>query len=216
VDAVAPSVTSKASARIATAGNGAFTVTPTATDDVAVARLQWRTRRGSGGAWSTPVAASPGARTFALSPGSWHVGVRAADAAANWSDWSETSVIVPTDDRSFRAPTWAVRRKSTGAYRGTITTADRAGMVLNGSFTGTSVSLIGIAGPAYGKLRLTVDGRTVTVDTGLFAGKRATANHGRTLLAMLEVSPGRHTFRITNLATPGRRTIAIDALAFGG
>ena len=88
--------------------------------------------------------------------------------------------------------------------------------MLNGSFTGTSVTLIGIAGPAYGRLRLTVDGRSVTVDTGLFAGKRATANHGRVRLATLQVAPGRHTFQITNLATPGRRTIAIDALAFGG
>ena len=213
VDAVAPSVTSKASARIAIAGTGAFKVTPTVADDVAVTRLQWRTRRGANGAWSTAVAGSPGARTFSLSPGSWYVGVRAGDAAGNWSDWSETHVIVPTDDRAFRAPTWAERRKHTGAYRGTITTAVRAGRVLNGSFTGTSVTLIGIAGPAYGKLRFTVDGRSVTVDTGLFAGKRATANHGRVRLATLQVAPGRHTFQITNLATPGRRRIAIDALA---
>jgi len=35
-------------------------------------------------------------------------------------------------------------------------------------------------------------------------------------LATLEVGAGRHTVSVTNLATPGRRTIAIDALAFGG
>ena len=78
------------------------------------------------------------------------------------------------------------------------------------------MTLIGVAGPTYGKLRLTVDGRSVTVDTGWFAGARATRNHGRVLLATIEVAPGRHTVTVTNLATPGRRTIAIDGLAFAG
>ena len=216
VDAVAPAVTSRPTARIARTGRGRFTVIPAATDDVAVTRLEWRTRRRADGAWSKPVAARPGARAFLLPPGSWYVAVRAADAAGNRSAWSETNVIVPNDDRAFRVPRSATRRPSAGAYRGTLTTTDRAGPLLTGSFTGSSVTVIGVAGPRYGRLRLTVDGRSVTVDAGRFAGRRATRNHGRVLLATIAVPFGRHTVRVTNLATPGRRTIAIDGIAFGG
>lgn len=215
VDAVAPSVTAKANAWIARTGKGAFTVTPRATDDIAVTRLQWRARNGVSGAWSATATTAPGPRTFAQRPGSWYVGVRAADAAGNWSPWTEAHVLVPVDDRAYAAPAGAVRRSSAGAYRGTLTTTTRRGDLVKGSFNGTSLTLIGVAAPRNGVLRLKVDGRTVTVDAGRYAGKRAAKTYNRVLLATITVPAGRHTFSVVNLATSGRPTIAIDGIAFG-
>jgi hypothetical protein len=63
-----------------------------------------------------------------------------------------------------------------------------------------------------GRMRVTIDGVARTVDTGRFAGARATKNHYRALLFSAHLTAGKHTVTITNLATAGRPTIAIDGI----
>ena len=93
-------------------------------------------------------------------------------------------------------------------YRGTITTTSRTGASLTTSFTGTGLYLIGRAGPAYGRFRVTVDGRSTVVDAGLYAGKRATSVHVRVLLFSAGLVAGDHTVTITWTGT--KRAAATD------
>ena len=67
---------------------------------------------------------------------------------------------------------------------------------------------------AYGRMRITVDGVSTTVDTGFYQGKRATAIRDRVLLFGAYLAPGAHTVTITNVGSASRVTIAIDALDF--
>jgi len=82
------------------------------------------------------------------------------------------------------------------------------------SIDGDGFYLVGRVGPAYGRLRVTVDGVSTVVDTGFYQGRRATSNHDRVLLFSTRLTPGAHTVSIRNLATTGRSTIAIDGLDF--
>ncbi len=79
------------------------------------------------------------------------------------------------------------------------------------AFSGSSFSLLGTTGHYYGKLRVTLDGRSYTIDTGYYRGVRERGNHYRVVLFSRSLANARHTVTITCLATSGRRTIAIDA-----
>ena len=68
--------------------------------------------------------------------------------------------------------------------------------------------------PRCGQLQVTVDGVSTIVDTAFYKGTRATSYHDRVLLFSTRFAPGPHTVTITNLATTGRPTIAIDGLDF--
>jgi hypothetical protein len=70
-----------------------FVATWTATDNLGVVGYQVRTRLGSG-AWSATQDLPTAAGTFALSSGAWTIGVRATDAAGNWSSWRQLAVNV--------------------------------------------------------------------------------------------------------------------------
>jgi chitodextrinase len=70
-----------------------FTVSWAATDNVAVTGYQVRTKQGTG-AWSAPEDRTARIETFTLANGTWVFGVRATDAAGNWSAWREVTVVV--------------------------------------------------------------------------------------------------------------------------
>jgi hypothetical protein len=82
------------------------------------------------------------------------------------------------------------------------------------SFTGTAFYLLGPSGPAYGRMRVTIDGTSHIVDSGMHAGRRATVTRQHRLLFRASLPPGRHVVVIMNLATAGRPTIAVDGLGF--
>jgi hypothetical protein len=154
-------------------------------------------------------------KTFSgLAAGTWYIGLRARDAVGNWSAWRQIRVVVPTDDRSFSFSSSTSRRTGSAYINGTSTWNANAGSKMTARFSGDAFYLIGTAGPEYGKLRVTIDGVSTTVDTGHYKGARASSNHYRVLLFSKAMASGTHTVTITNLATSGRPTIAIDALGF--
>jgi uncharacterized protein YkwD len=211
-DTTAPTMTDLAAPSLVTSAARTFTVTFAASDDVAVTGYELRTRRGSAGAWSAPMVQAARSRTFrGLAAGTWYIGVRALDVAGNPSEWRETAVVIPTDDRAWSFSAGTVRRTGGAYIRGTATSTATAGATMRISFSGSTFSLVGTAGPAYGRLRVTLDGHSYTVDTGSYRGARATGNHYRVVLFSRSLAAGRHVAVITCLATPGRRTISIDA-----
>lgn len=215
VDAVAPTVTGlAASSTIVRTVDGSFSVRWSASDDRGVAGYQWRSRRSPDGPWSSTRSTTAGSVTLKPGPGTWSVGVRARDAVGNWSDWREVRAVVPVDDRRYTFSAGTTRRTSTVDYRGTLTTSSRAGARLTTTFTGTAFYLIGDSGPSLGRMRVTIDGASFIVDAGTYKGARATTTRHRLILFSRAVAAGTHSVTITNLATRGRPTIAIDGLAF--
>jgi hypothetical protein len=216
VDAVVPSMTSlRTSATVIRSVDGTFTASWAATDNIGIARYQWRTRQRPDGTSSALTTLTTRGGTFRLGAGTWELDVRARDAVGNWSGWRSVRVIVPRDDRAFTFSAGTTRRTSSVAYRRTLTTttAKDAEISLT-TADGDGFFLVGRSGPAYGRLQVTVDGVSTTVDTGFFQGRRATAYHDRVLLFSTRFTAGAHTVTITNLATPGRPTIVIDGLDF--
>jgi hypothetical protein len=82
------------------------------------------------------------------------------------------------------------------------------------SADGDGFYLVGRVGPAYGRLTVTIDDVVTVIDTGFYQGSRATSYRDRVLLFSKRLTAGAHTVTITNLATTGRSTIAIDGLDF--
>lgn len=215
VDADAPAMTTLVpSSYVPRAVDGRFTISWNARDNTAVTGYAWRTRKNANGTWSTATRTTARSRTFALGAGSWYIGVRARDAVGNWSAERTVRVTVPVDDRSFSFSSGMVRRTGSSYYRGTITTTSRSGSRILAKFTGTAFYLIGTIGPSYGKMRITIDGTSTTIDARSYKGARATRNHYRQILFSKSLAAGPHTFSITNLATAGRPTIAIDGIGF--
>jgi hypothetical protein len=214
VDAVIPVMSSLSAPAVTRSSTGLFSAQWAGRDAVGVTRYQYRVRRTStttAGKASTTTTTSHG---FKLASGSWYVDVRAGDAVGNWSAWREIRVVVPADDRSYKFSSGTVRRTSSLDYRGTLTTTARAGAHLTATFTGTRFYLIGRSGPAYGRMRITIDGHSSIVDSGRYGGPRAKVTRHAVVLFSKGLAAGRHVVTITNLATAHRPTIGIDGLGF--
>jgi hypothetical protein len=217
VDAGIPRMTSlRTSMTVVRSTNGAFTASWSATDNVTIARYQWRARKRPDSATTTSLVTTMSrSTTTKLGYGTWEFDARARDAVGNWSVWRTVRVIVPRDDRSYSFSGGTTRRTSSAAYHGTLTTT----AVKNAKLELTSDDangffLIGRVGPAYGRLRVTIDGVSTIIDTGFIGGRRATGYHDRVLLVSKSLVAGPHTVTITNLGTTNRPTIAIDGLDF--
>lgn len=215
VDAAAPVMTGLVPSQwVPRSPNRVFTVSWSARDNTGVTRYQLRTRKNADGTWSSPIATSARSRELKLAAGSWYIGVRARDAVGNWSDWREIRVVVPVDDRAYAFSSGTVRRTGSSYYRGTLTTTSRAGARMTVTFTGTRFYLVGASGPAYGRMRITIDGTSYLVDAGTYRGQRTTVTRQRVLLFSTTLPAGDHVVVITNLATTHRPTIGIDGLGF--
>ena len=216
VDGTNPTVTGlKASQTVVRSVDGRFSASWSATDNVGVARYQWRTRGRPAGATSGAHSTTARSATFAFPTGSWDLEVRAVDAVGNASPWRTQRIVVPRDDRAFAFSTGNVRRAIADAYRRTLTANNVPGSELTvTSSDGDAFYVVGRVGPRYGRMRITVDGVSTTIDTGFYQGKRATAIRDRVLLFSAYLTPGAHTVTITNVGSAGRVTIAIDALDF--
>ena len=197
---------------LVTSANGAFTATWGATDNEGVTGYNLRFKKGATGAWSATVTEATASKVFSLARGTWYIDVRARYAADNPSPWRETRVVVPTDDRSYKFTSGTRRLTGSSYYRGTATSTATTGARMTVRFTGSGFYLLGTRGKAYGKLRVTIDGARYTVDTGYYAGKRATSTHYRVTLFSRALANRAHTIVITDLGTSGRKTIAIDGI----
>jgi len=215
VDAALPSMTAlKVSQKVVRSVDGRFTASWSATDNVGVTKYQWRTVGRPSGTPSSVHATTSRSVAFVFAVGSWDLQVRAVDAVGNVSPWRSTQVVVLRDDRSFSFSKGTVRRTASTAYRGTLTTNAVPGSTMTITGDGDAFYLIGRVGRAYGRMRITVDGVSTTVDTGYYKGTRATTNHDRVVLYSASLTPGPHTVTITNTGSAGRVTLAIDAADF--
>ncbi len=216
VDASAPVVSSLTPSQwVPRAPDRVFRVAWKASDNVGITRYQLRMRKGTNGAWSTAIKTTARSRALKLKAGSWTVAVRARDAVGNWSAWREIRVVVPRDDRAWSFSAGTARLSGAAYYRRTLTTTSRDGARMTVAFTGTTLYLVGPSGPAYGRMRVTIDGSSQVVDAGTYRGKAATKTRRRVVLLKVALPAGSHLAVITNLATRGRPTIGIDALGFG-
>jgi hypothetical protein len=215
VDAVVPTLTAlKASQTIVRSVDGRFSASWSGTDNKGVTRYQWRTRGRPAGATSGVHSTTARSAAFRFPTGSWDLEVRAVDAVGNASPWRALRIVVPRDDRAFAFSTGNVRRAIPTAYRGTLTANNIPGSELTVTGDGDAFYVVGRVGPAYGRMRITVDGVSTIVDTGYYQGKRATENRDRVLLFGTYLAPGTHTVTITNVGSAARVTVAIDALDF--
>ena len=214
VDSSAPAMTAlKGSYVVVRSVDGRFSASWSGIDNVAVTRYQYRTRARPDGTPSSATSTTAKSATFSLPAGSWEVQVRAVDAVNNASPWQIISVLVPRDDRAFAFSSGTVRHTATSTYRHTFTENRTPGSAL--SFTtddGDALYVIGRVGPAYGRMRITVDGVSAVVDTGFYGGVRATAIRDRLVLYSTSLAAGPHTVSITNTGSAGRVTLAIDAI----
>jgi uncharacterized protein YkwD len=213
-DETAPSLTSLSAPSVVTSANRAFVATWTAIDDQAVADYMVWLRKGSG-SWSTGTTQTAAGKSFSgLGPGTWHIGVQARDAAGNWSNFRQTAVVVPTDDRAWAFSAGNTRRTGSNFVKGTDTTTRRGGARMTIRFSGSSFVLIGTAAVNHGRLRVVIDGRAYTVDEGYYKGSRATSTHYRVILLNKTLTNKAHTVVITCLGTSGRPTIDVDGIAW--
>ncbi len=216
VDATAPVMTGlSTAATVVRTIDGRIAARWSATDGQGVTGYQWRAtqRPGTvpGPAWSIATSS----RTFGFRAGTWDLEVRARDAVGNYSTWRSTRVIVPTDDRAYAFSAGNVRATSAASYLGTLTSTSHKGSEMVATTTeGTAFYLIGRVGPTNGKLRVTIDGVSTTIDTAYYKGVRATTRYERVLLFSAALGAGPHTVTITALGTTNRPTIAIDAMEF--
>jgi hypothetical protein len=195
--------------------DGSFTVTFKGSDNVRVVGYQIQVKRGVQGTWSAPTIQVGTSRTYSgLAPGTWYIDVRARDAAGNLSAWKQVHVVVPTDDRAYRFSVRMTRKTSSAYLRHTLTTTYTAGSRMTVTFRGNAFYLIGATGVSYGRIRITIDGVSYTVDEGYSAGHRATSSHYRVTVFSRSLTLRAHTVTITCLATTGRRTIAVDAVGW--
>jgi hypothetical protein len=215
VDATPPAMTSLTPSQwVPRAPNRVFTVAWSARDNAGVSGYQLRTRKNADGTWSSATSTAARSRELTLAAGSWYIGVRARDAAGNWSAWREIRVVVPVDDRAYAFSSGTVRRSGSSDYRRTLTTTSRAGARMTVRFTGTAFYLVGPSGPSYGRMRITIDGASHVVDAGTYKGRRTSVTRHRILLFSKAVPAGDHVVVITNLATAHRPAIGIDGLGF--
>ena len=193
----------------------AFTATWTATDNVGVTSYEIRMKKGASGAWSAVSSQPESSRTFSgLAAGSWYIAVRAVDGAARRSSWRQVLTIVPKDDRAWAFSSGTLRKLGLAYVNGTETRTSRARARMTIRFTGSAFYLLGTSAVRRGKLRVTIDGRSWIVDEGMYKGSRARSTNYRVLLFSRSLTNRTHTAVITCLATGGRPTIDVDAVAW--
>jgi hypothetical protein len=216
VDSSAPQMTAlKASSVVVRSTDGRFTASWAGIDNAAVVRYQYRTRAVPDGTPTSTTSTTTKSASFRLHAGTWEVQVRAVDAVNNASPWRIVTVFVPRDDRAFSFSSGTLRRTASTAFRSTLTENRTPGSTLTYSVAdGKALYIIGRVGPAYGRMRVTVDGVSTLVDTGFYQGQRATSIRDRVILFSRSLVSGPHTVTITNAGLAGRLTLGIDALDF--
>ena len=185
-----------------------------ATDDASPIAKYLAQVKAGGGAWGTLSTTGPGTfsvlRTISVSS-QYAIRVRAADAAGNYSPWSElsplTSRVVQDDSRTLsRTGSWGryySRYMSGGATRYGRTRGTSASL----TFTGRGVAVVMPYGPGRGKAQIWVDGTLAsTVDT-----YRSRLAARRVVFTRAWTTRARHVVKVVILGTAGRPRVDLDA-----
>jgi hypothetical protein len=146
-----------------------------------------------------------------LTGASYTLRVRAADAAGNWSPWSQvspvTSRVVQDGSRSFATSGSWTRWANSSMSGGSTRYARARGSSMSLTFSGRAVAVVMPSGPGRGKAQIWVDGvRVGTVDT-----LRATLAPRRVVFARTWPGVGTHRVKVVVLGTIGRRRVDVDA-----
>ena len=214
-DLTPPTMTTLSAPSLITSTDGSFTVAFKGSDNVGVVGYQVMVRHGATGTWSAPSIQIATTKTFSgLAPGTWYVDVRTRDAAGNLSAWKQVHVVVPADDRSYKFSAGMLRQTNSVYLHRTVTKTSTTGSKMTVKFSGNAFYLFGTTGVAYGRMRVTIDGVSYTVDEGYYARHRATGTHYRAVVFSRTLTNRAHTVTITCLGTSGRRTIAIDGVGW--
>jgi hypothetical protein len=138
---------------------------------------------------------------------SFEVRVEAIDRAGNSSGWATSTTAVPLDNLASRVRLskrgWKTLRRH-GAFKRSVSRANRRGATATLRFTGTQATLVTRKLPKGGRVRMTVDGSSKVVSL------RGRTRFRRQLVATKALAPGEHTLRIRSL---GRAPVEIDAIA---
>lgn len=102
---------------------------------------------------------------------------------------------------------WRPARHS-GYKGGAVRYASTDGATASITFTGSRVAWYGPVGPTRGKARILIDGRAVKVVNLRQSGFEPSS----ILYSVSWKTPGRHTFEIEVIGTPGHKLVAIDEL----
>jgi hypothetical protein len=102
---------------------------------------------------------------------------------------------------------WRPARHS-GYRGGAVRYASADGATASITFTGSRIAWYGPVGPTRGKARILLDGEAVKVVNLRRSGFEAST----ILYSVSWATPGRHTFAIEVIGTPGHKLVAIDEL----
>lgn len=143
-------------------------------------------------------------------PGStWAFRARTVDRFGNAGPWVASSgTAIPYDDAAMRwSAEWRSVRSS-GAWLGTVHTTSTAGRSGSLRGNGSSIAVIGRGSANSLRFRVYVDGvlRALVDPRRGSVGERQPLWSGR-------VAPGAHSVRIVSVATPGAKSLGIDAVS---
>ena len=189
--------------------DGRFTASWAATDNIGIARYQWRTRQRPGRHHvRVTTTHDPRCGRSGFGTGTWELDVRARDAVGNWSAWRSVRVIVPARrSRVQRSRPATTRRDERGGVSGHPHHDQRQGRARSRSrrrtATGSSWSAeSGRHTDAAGHRRRRVDDRRHGVLQGQACDARITT---ACCCSRRGSRAGAHTVTITNLGTPAAR-----------
>ena len=176
-------------------------------------RFELQYRR-DGGAWKAVSLASAGAKSRWVTLKTGHAytfRVRAVDKAGRVGAWKTVgprkgqNVSDASASITWKGKWSGVRLKT--YLGGRLHWSKAKGSTATLRFKGTSVAWVGPIGSTRGKARVYLDGKLVTT-----VDLKAASFHPRRIVFAASVKNGSHTLVIKALGTPGRRTVAIDAI----
>jgi hypothetical protein len=174
-------------------------------------------RRVDAGSWQQVPIADPSriSATSSLDAGGapTRFRVAATDCLGNASGFTAGAATTPaiaqeTDPAVDYSPGWTTQ-SSTLAMDGARQVAHDAGAWARYTFTGSSVAWIADRGPAFGKVKVYLDGKLIR-RVGLFA---SSARGPREMFAFTWPDSAQHRLRIVSLGTAGHPAVDVDAFA---
>jgi subtilisin family serine protease len=163
----------------------------------------------AGKTWTTVTLQATAFTTSIPSSGSIRFKVVAIDVVGNESTEAVTSIsgALAQQTAAKFSGAWSTTRSTTFSG-GSDTWARANGASATYTFTGRAFALVTVRGPGRGKVRLTIDGVSTTVDLGA-----STTSYRYVAWKKAWSTSGKHTVKVVCLGTSGRPRVDVDAFA---
>ena len=153
---------------------------------------------------------SPSLGVTLTSGHSYRFEVRAHDRAGNIGVWVAGPTLKPAlVQETTTAASWSsgwLVSSLPGDSGGAARTTTRAAASVSYAFTGRAIAVVVTRDPAYGQLKVYLDGSLVaTVDT------QASSHGYRSVVFARALASGSHTLKLVTVGTAGRPRVVIDA-----